>query len=213
MCPQTHPDGYACSQFCELYRRFRRGVDLVMRQEHKAGEELVVDNGGLGSDASASGGRGGSVRPLQSQKAGPGEVRTRTGTPRRGCSVRSALGQVPAPAVRHAESGTTTRTGLSSKHHVTVTASEARKNLCPLIEQVNENREPIEITSRRGDAVLVSRAEWDALNEAAMLLRVPANASWLLESLEQARTGERTPHDLDRGEVRPRSGLGPIPLS
>ena len=82
---------------------------------------------------------------------------------------------------------------------MTVTASEARKNLFPLIEQVNENREPIEIPSRRGDAVLVSRAEWDAVNETAMLLRVPANARWLLESLEQARTGERTQHDLDRG--------------
>ena len=82
---------------------------------------------------------------------------------------------------------------------MTVTASEARKNLFPLIEQVNENREPIEITSRRGDAVLVSRAEWDAVNETAMLLRVPDNARWLLESLEQARTGERTQHDLDRG--------------
>ena len=34
---EAHPDGYAYSQFCELYRRWRRGVDLVMRQEHKAG--------------------------------------------------------------------------------------------------------------------------------------------------------------------------------
>ena len=42
---------------------------------------------------------------------------------------------------------------------VSITASEARKNLFPLIEQVNENREPIEITSKRGDAVLMSRAD------------------------------------------------------
>ena len=40
---ETHPDGYAYSQFCELCRRFRRSVDLVMRQEHKAGEKLFVD--------------------------------------------------------------------------------------------------------------------------------------------------------------------------
>jgi len=40
---ESNPDGYAYSQFCELYRRFRRGVDLVMRQEHKAGEKLFVD--------------------------------------------------------------------------------------------------------------------------------------------------------------------------
>ena len=65
-----------------------------------------------------------------------------------------------------------------------VTASEARKNLFPLIEQVNEDRTPIEITSRRGDAVLdvprrLRRARGDSLD----LLRVPANARHLLESL------------------------------
>lgn len=48
---------------------------------------------------------------------------------------------------------------------VAVTASEARDNLFPLIERVNDDRQPIEITSRRGDVVLVSRADWDALNE------------------------------------------------
>lgn len=80
-----------------------------------------------------------------------------------------------------------------------VTASEARKHLFPLIERVNDDHEPVEITSRRGDAVLVSRADWEALNETAMLLRVPANARWLLGSLEQAHAGEREAHDLDRG--------------
>jgi antitoxin YefM len=82
---------------------------------------------------------------------------------------------------------------------VAITASEARKRLFPLIEQVNSDREPIEITSRRGDAVLVSRADWEALNETAMLLRVPANAKWLLESLAEARAGVREEHTLDRG--------------
>jgi antitoxin YefM len=81
---------------------------------------------------------------------------------------------------------------------VTITASEARKSLFPLIEQVNDDHVPIEITSRRGDAVLMSRRDWDALNETAMLLRVPANARWLLDSLAQARRGEREQHDLDR---------------
>jgi antitoxin YefM len=79
---------------------------------------------------------------------------------------------------------------------VSITASEARKNLFPLIEQVNENREPIEITSKRGDAVLMSRADFDALNETALLLRSPANARRLLKSLAQANAGERTIHKL-----------------
>jgi len=43
-----------------------------------------------------------------------------------------------------------------------MTASEARKNLFPLIEQVNNDRQPIEITSMRGDAVLMSRADYEA---------------------------------------------------
>lgn len=79
-----------------------------------------------------------------------------------------------------------------------VTATEARKNLFPLIQQVNEDRAPVEITSRHGDAVLMSRADYDALEETAHLLRVPANARHLLESLQQARADQRDEHDLIR---------------
>jgi antitoxin YefM len=77
-----------------------------------------------------------------------------------------------------------------------ITASEARKNLFPLIEQVNDDRTPIEITSRHGDAVLLARADYEALEETAHLLRVPANAKRLLESLHQARSAQREEHDL-----------------
>ena len=77
-----------------------------------------------------------------------------------------------------------------------MTASEARKNLFPLIEQVNNDRRPVEITSKRGDAVLMARADYEALEETAYLLRSPANARRLLESLEQARRGERQQHHL-----------------
>jgi antitoxin YefM len=78
---------------------------------------------------------------------------------------------------------------------VAITASDARKRLFPLIEQVNNDRVPIEITSRKGDAVLISRADYDALEETAWLLRVPANAQRLLESLAQARAGKREEHE------------------
>jgi len=40
---EQHPDGYQYSQFCLLYRAFRGTVDVVMRQEHRAGEKLFVD--------------------------------------------------------------------------------------------------------------------------------------------------------------------------
>lgn len=77
-----------------------------------------------------------------------------------------------------------------------ITASEARKNLFPLIEQVNDDRTAVEINSRRGDAVLLSRDDYEALEETAHLLRSPANARRLLESLAQAQRGEREEHPL-----------------
>lgn len=79
-----------------------------------------------------------------------------------------------------------------------ITASEARKNLFPLIEQVNDDRTPVEIMSRHGNAVLMSREDYDALEETAHLLRSPANARHLLESLAQARSGDRQEHPLSR---------------
>lgn len=79
-----------------------------------------------------------------------------------------------------------------------MTASEARKNLFPLIEKVNEDRSAIEITSRRGDAVLLSRDEYDALQATAHLLRAPKNARRLLDSLDQALAGHREEHDLQQ---------------
>ena len=77
-----------------------------------------------------------------------------------------------------------------------ITASDARKNLFPLIEQVNDDRTAVEINSRRGDAVLLSRDDYEALEETAHLLRSPANARRLLESQAQAQRGEREEHPL-----------------
>jgi len=79
---------------------------------------------------------------------------------------------------------------------MSITASEARKNLFPLIEQVNDDRTPVEITSKRGDAVLISKADYDALEETAHLLRSPANARHLIESMAEARAGLREEHPL-----------------
>ncbi len=81
-----------------------------------------------------------------------------------------------------------------------ITASEARRELFPLIEQVNNDRTAIEITSKRGNAVLMSLAEYEALQETAYLLRSPANVRRLLESLAQAQAGELIEHALDAAD-------------
>jgi len=42
----SHPEGYGYSRFCDLYRAWKKKLDLVMRQDHKAGEKLFVDYAG-----------------------------------------------------------------------------------------------------------------------------------------------------------------------
>jgi len=81
---------------------------------------------------------------------------------------------------------------------VAITASEARRALFPLIEQVNDDRAPIEITSKRGNAVLMSADDYAAWQETAYLFRSPANARRLLDAAEAAERGEIAEHHLDR---------------
>ncbi|MGW4952594.1 type II toxin-antitoxin system Phd/YefM family antitoxin [Streptomyces parvulus] len=69
---------------------------------------------------------------------------------------------------------------------MSITASEARKELFPLIKKVNENHEAIEIVSKHGNAVLVSAEDYMALREGSYLLRSPANARRLLKAYENA---------------------------
>lgn len=77
-----------------------------------------------------------------------------------------------------------------------ITASEARKNLFSLIEQVNHDHAPTEISSRRGSAVLMSKEDYDSLAETLYLLRSPANARRLMDSLNEAAAGNVIEHDL-----------------
>jgi antitoxin YefM len=77
-----------------------------------------------------------------------------------------------------------------------VTASEARKRLFPLIEQVNADQEPVEILSKHGTAFLVSEGQFRAMQETAYLMRSPANAAHLVASIAEADAGDVREHDL-----------------
>jgi transposase len=43
---ECHPHGYQYSRFCERYRAWQGQLDVVMRQDHRAGEKLFVDYAG-----------------------------------------------------------------------------------------------------------------------------------------------------------------------
>jgi transposase len=44
---EQHPEGLGYSQFCNLYAAWRKKVDVVMRQHHRAGEKMFVDFSGM----------------------------------------------------------------------------------------------------------------------------------------------------------------------
>ena len=81
---------------------------------------------------------------------------------------------------------------------MSITASEARRTLFPLIEQVNDDRTAVEITSKRGNAVLMSADDYEAWQETADLFRSPANARRLLDAYEEALVGGVVARELDR---------------
>lgn len=55
----------------------------------------------------------------------------------------------------------------------TLTASDARANLYRLIDQTAESHEPVLISGRRVNAVLISEEDWVAVQETLHLLAVP----------------------------------------
>ena len=65
-------------------------------------------------------------------------------------------------------------------------ASEARANLFSLVEQVNKNHLPREITSRKGNAVLLSKEDWDSLQETLYLQSIPG----FVQSVKAAEQNE-----------------------
>ena len=48
-----------------------------------------------------------------------------------------------------------------------ITASDARRNLFGLIQQVNDDHSPVEVVSKHGNAVLISKDDFDAITETA----------------------------------------------
>ena len=65
-----------------------------------------------------------------------------------------------------------------------ITATEARKRLYSLLDDVASSHEPIEITGRRTSAVLISEDDWRAVQETLHLLSIPGMRESILEGME-----------------------------
>lgn len=66
----------------------------------------------------------------------------------------------------------------------TLTASQARSNLYRLIDEAATNHEPIVITGKRNDAVLLSVEDWASIQETIYLLSVPGMRESIMEGLQ-----------------------------
>ena len=66
----------------------------------------------------------------------------------------------------------------------TITATKARENLYRLVDEVAVTSEPVQITGRRANAVLVSEADWRALQETIYLMSTPGMAESIREGID-----------------------------
>jgi prevent-host-death family protein len=62
-------------------------------------------------------------------------------------------------------------------------ASHARANLFKLLEQVNQESKPCIITSRKGDGVLISKDDWENIQETLYLQSIPEMQQSIIEGI------------------------------
>jgi antitoxin YefM len=65
----------------------------------------------------------------------------------------------------------------------TLSATEARTKLYRLIDQTSSSHEPILITGKRGNAVLISEDDWRSIQETIYLLNIPGMRKSIREGL------------------------------
>ena len=67
----------------------------------------------------------------------------------------------------------------------TVTATEARRRLYNLLDDVADSHEPIQIAGKRHSAVLVSESDWRAIQETLFLESIPGMRASILKGLKR----------------------------
>lgn len=66
----------------------------------------------------------------------------------------------------------------------TLNATDARSRLYALIDETTDSHQPIVITGKRGNAVLLAEADWNSINETLHLLSIPGMRESIREGLE-----------------------------
>ena len=78
-----------------------------------------------------------------------------------------------------------------------LTYSDTRAALKAVMDRVVEDRTPIVVTRRRGESVvMISLADWNAMEETLHLLSSPRNAERLREGIAELEAGGGVEHEL-----------------
>jgi antitoxin YefM len=78
-----------------------------------------------------------------------------------------------------------------------VSYTDLRSNLAKYMEQVSDTRAPLHITRQNArSVVMISEDEYESMMETLHLLRSPANAARLAQSIKAADAGKLTKRDL-----------------
>ena len=77
----------------------------------------------------------------------------------------------------------------------TLTATEARKRLYSLVDEVKESHEPIQIVGKRGSAVLISEDDWRVIQETLYVKSIPGMRESIRKGIETPVT--ECDEDLD----------------
>lgn len=79
----------------------------------------------------------------------------------------------------------------------TTSTTELRANLSSMMDQVNDDHEPVIVTRAKGrPAVIMSLEDYKSIEETAYLLRSPQNAKRLLSAVDSLRAGDGVERDL-----------------
>ncbi|MGJ3242692.1 MAG: type II toxin-antitoxin system Phd/YefM family antitoxin [Opitutales bacterium] len=66
-----------------------------------------------------------------------------------------------------------------------ITATQARSKLYSLIDETNSSHQPIQITGKRGNAVLISEDDWRAISETLYLNSIPGMVDLIKEGMSE----------------------------
>ena len=66
----------------------------------------------------------------------------------------------------------------------TINVTEARKNLYSLVDEANRSHEPIHISGKRGNVVLISEDDWSSIKETMYLISIPNMRESIIEGLK-----------------------------